>query len=196
VCKGHTTSIHCTHSTAMDHPSWGGLKAAASPPLSLSLSLSGWGTGDAPAAGRWRPHAPRTERTRPTVRPPTGSCAHHAPTHRASDRRPSACDPASTPPRYFSAWWVIRRAADGGGAGQHAPVKKCRILEDLSLRMSTFLQRMGVCAPVSDALHKTQCAAAAQASAAQLKRVCSIQGWKVAYERAPGSGGSGSTARA
>jgi hypothetical protein len=40
-------------------------------------------------------------------------------------------------------WVVGRRAAHGVGAGKHAPVKKCRILEDLSLRISTledFLQ--------------------------------------------------------
>jgi hypothetical protein len=45
-------------------------------------------------------------------------------------------------------WWVIRAAVDGVGAMQHAYVKKCRILEDLSLRISTrssWSRKGGVC---------------------------------------------------
>jgi hypothetical protein len=48
--------------------------------------------------------------------------------------------------------WVIRSAVDGAGTVQHAPVKKCRILEDLSLRISPPAAVGRACAPVSDAV--------------------------------------------
>ena len=54
----------------------------------------------------------------------------------------------------LSVWWVIARAADGVGAVQHVPCPEMpnfkRIFQNMN--QEEFMQPVGACAPVSDAV--------------------------------------------